>query len=97
MRKLTIAFDYDDMWTEDPDGWRIVYHTMMGRGHRCIMVTARVEGQDDDMGDVIQLFGKENVYFSAWYPKKRWLWMHNVSVDVWIDDSPDMIAGELDV
>lgn len=92
MRKLTIAFDYGGTWTEDPEGWSIVYHTLISRGHRCIMVSETVEGQNEDMSDVIQLFGKENVYYSAWFLKSIWMWRHNVKVDIWIDDRPQLIA-----
>ncbi len=86
---MTVAFDYDDTWTLDPEGWESIYRILVSRGHRCIMVTAREANQNADMKSVIQLFGEENVFYSSVYQKDPFMSRLGVHVNVWIDDDPD--------
>ena len=83
---MTVAFDYDDTWTLDPEGWESIYRILVSRGPRCIMVTAREKNQNADMVSVIQLFGEDNVFYSSVYQKDPFMRRNGIHIDVWIDD-----------
>jgi acid phosphatase class B len=91
---VTIAIDYDDTYTVDPDFWNEVIMSAQRRGHDVVVVTARPDTEETrcemravfDMWEVV-------VHFSGDEPKADYARRNGLAVDVWVDDSPGWIVG----
>jgi hypothetical protein len=94
---MTIAIDFDDTFTRDPDLWSRFVVMCQNRGYKPIMVTMRFPTQHGGMEDAIELFGAVNVYFTGHHLKKPFMELHNIHVDVWIDDTPESIPNLVEV
>jgi hypothetical protein len=89
MSQLTIAIDFDDTWSADPEGWRCVFDLLTTRGHVVIMATGRHQWSDD-MGRAALPPDMPIVYCGSEL-KERATRAAGYSVDIWIDDMPGMI------
>jgi hypothetical protein len=90
---MIIALDYDDTFTADPEGWSLFVEMMKQRGHSISFVTFRMEPDNNIHTDSLDILGdaerlKIPVVFTN-HRQKR----HVFKADVWIDDSPHMIAS----
>lgn len=86
---LTIAIDFDNTWTSDPDAWTVFYHIMRSRGHRIIMATGR-HHYTDDMDRFPLPDGMPIVYCGRAY-KEDATRSAGYHVHIWIDDLPCFI------
>lgn len=92
--EMKISVDFDDTYTKDPLLWDAFIKNAMARGHTVYCVTARsTEPYDtDEVYDSIGLLiGRDNCIFTAGVSKRRFVWTKKIKIDVWIDDSPEMI------
>lgn len=85
-RALTIAIDWDETWTADPDMWKAISDMMKARGHKVYIVTARPSYSIWEC----EQSGLE-VIACAWMPKRETCEARGVRVDVWVDDCPEFI------
>ena len=92
-RKLTIALDYDDTYTEDPAFWAAVVDVSRKFGHRFICVTARRKTFENmkELRDTLPT--DVEAHFSYDEPKADYAKRNGIAVDIWIDDSPGWIVG----
>ena len=92
---LTIAIDYDGCWTRAPHLMRLIYdHAVHNLGHTVIMVTGRDRSDRRDIDADTSLPDRMPIYFTGGDPKASFmLRVHNIYVDLWIDDDPGKIAG----
>jgi hypothetical protein len=92
--KMKIALDYDDTYTKDPLMWNWFAQQALERGHQVYCVSARgtqhMDGPKMTTGRVI---GPENCFGTNLLPKKTFMMNnHKIKIDVWIDDTPEMIV-----
>lgn len=82
----TIAIDYDDTYTLDPDLWDAWIAIAKHRGHTVVCVTARPFTQENVA--ICKINGVQtfftNLSAKDWYMQNK----HFIKVDVWIDDHP---------
>ena len=91
---MTIAIDFDQTWTEDPKLWRAFYTFARNvRGHNIIIATGR-KAHSSDM-DRYGLIKEIPVVYCGDTPKRRACLAAGYKVDVWIDDTPAMVDGNL--
>jgi hypothetical protein len=83
---MIIALDYDDTYTEDPEGWDAVVNLLESRGHEFICVTMRYESEPIEIGvDCV-------IYYTGRRAKITWLKENGVPPpDIWIDDCPHFL------
>ena len=83
---MTIAIDYDDTYTVDPELWRNFAELATRRGHTIICITARRKTLDNQQELARELPSCIAAYFSYDEPKSDYARRNNIAVDVWIDD-----------
>ena len=91
---MTIAIDYDDTYTVDPDFWNDVIMLAQRRGHEVVVVTARPDTEEMrcEMRGVFDMW-EVVVYCSGDEPKADYARRKGLAVDVWVDDSPGWVVG----
>lgn len=87
----TIALDYDDTFTADPDLWRQFVSSAQARGHTVVCVTARRTPPDFSREPRLPL-GVAIVCTGGQPYKKHAAAKAGYAVDIWIDDMPELIA-----
>lgn len=88
---LTIGIDFDDTFTADPKLWSTFVESAKGAGHRCIMVTARrdTEENSDAINAVLDHWQCQMpIVFSSLGSKLFAVEKLGIKVDIWIDDDP---------
>ena len=92
-RRLTIALDYDDTYTEDPAFWCAMIHAARKFGHTVVCITARRKTFENmkELRDTLPT--DVEAHFSYDEPKAEYAKRNGIAVDVWIDDSPGWIVG----
>lgn len=92
MKSITVAIDYDRTWTADPEAFAAFANLLRRRGHRVIIVTARVSGH----GEVERECGShvDRVLFSGAGYKREHAVANGETVQIWIDDMPETIGTE---
>jgi hypothetical protein len=90
---MNISLDYDDTYTQDPVLWNGFCRTAKMRGHTVYCVSFRDTKQmDEPKATVGQVIGEHNCYGTGMRSKKDYMWhQHRISIDVWIDDLPQLI------
>jgi hypothetical protein len=86
----TFAIDYDGTWTADPEAFAAFANLLRKRGHRVIIVTARAWNDEEasrECGHHVDF-----VYTTRGAPKRAYCKQHGETVDIWIDDMPEMIG-----
>jgi len=89
---LTIAIDYDDTFTADPDLWRNFIGMAQLRGHRVVCVSARRDTFDNRQEIRDAMPDDVPVLLSYDRPKRDFVEAEGVQVDIWIDDMPEAIS-----
>ena len=92
---MNISLDFDDTYTRDPVFWNRFIEMIWEFGHDVYCVTARepLPKFKDEVYDTIgKLIGKDNCYFTDGNAKEKFMFDHNIMIDVWIDDSPRFIT-----
>jgi hypothetical protein len=90
---ITVAIDYDGTWTADPEAFAAFANLLRKRGHRVIIVTARVSG----IGEVhfhCQQHVDRILASGADY-KRDYATAQGERVSIWIDDMPGMIGPDV--
>ena len=92
---LTIAIDYDDTFTADPELWGQFIRLAKSRGHRCVMVTAR-RNTEENCEDLNAMLDEHDcqmvIIFSELGSKLRATESRGIKVDIWIDDDPEKLV-----
>ena len=86
--RLNIGLDYDDTFTQDPGLWRMFVANCQSRGHTVFVTTARMA---NNIADVEENLPGIEVIPSSGKPKKMATEAAGVSIDIWIDDMPQII------
>lgn len=89
----TIAIDYDGTWTADPELFRFIAARSWARGHRVLVVTARVSGHGEVTRECEPYV--DRVLFSGAEYKRAHCDAMGEKVDIWIDDMPGMIGPDI--
>jgi HK97 family phage prohead protease len=96
---LTISLDFDRTFTAAPGLWRSFVVDAVARGHRVVCITRREDTEENraalagGFGDVFEALG--GVLLCGPETRKRSAAeAAGLTVDVWIDDSPEMIGDE---
>ncbi len=84
-KTLTIAIDYDDTYTADPNLWDAFIADCKFKGHRVVCVTCR--RRTDENREIVKIEGVP-VYFTELASKTWYMDKQGVKVDIWIDDNP---------
>ena len=95
IKTTTFAIDYDATWTVDPEAFRAFAALLRRRGHRVLLVTARVSGHAEvelETGAHV-----DRVIFSGAELKRVTCERLGEKVGVWIDDNPEMVGSDVDV
>jgi hypothetical protein len=92
----TIAMDFDDTFTADPELWSAFIVTAQDRGHRVLCVTARRD-TDENRQILTEYFEQHGVdvpiIFCNLASKLHSMERRGTKVDIWIDDSPYAIVN----
>lgn len=89
---LNIGLDYDDTFTQDPGLWRAFVGIAKERGHCVYVTTAR---HASDIADIEMNLPGIEVIPSGGKCKNPAAQAAGVSIDIWIDDMPQIIMEEL--
>lgn len=87
--RLTVAFDIDGTWTEDPVAWLQTFRHFQHLGHTCIIVTGAFHPQDKL--DRLLIPQDAVIINSERKFKKHAALTAGYNVTVWIDDMPGTI------
>ena len=91
---MRISLDFDLTYTVDPKSWNKFIDIFQAAGHEICIVTFRPpDCVDPAMEWLFQTKGVVT-YFTNATPKKRFMDELGRPIDVWIDDSPDIIVNE---
>lgn len=92
--RMKISIDYDDTYTRDPLLWNWFAQQALDRGHQVYCVSARsVRDMDEPKMTIGRVIGPENCFGTNLKPKKVFMLdAHRIKIDVWIDDTPEMIV-----
>lgn len=88
---MLFGVDYDNTFSADPDGFRLVVNILRSRGHDFVLVTGRSdEGKYGEeirtaIGDLMP------IVFAGGMWKRTAARTAGYNIDVWIDDNPEYI------
>lgn len=87
-----IAIDFDDTFTADPTLWSTFIEAAQSRGHKVICITWR--RRSFEMTRELEGALPKGVEIHSAYgmPKREYARQNNLSVDIWIDDTPEAIT-----
>ena len=96
---MNIAVDYDETWTADPETFAKIVTLFQQQGHSVAIVTLRdqttrscVEIRGSLMKHLPRMHGEVPIIFSNGHWKTEATKAAEFPVDVWIDDSPQLIG-----
>lgn len=95
--ELTIAIDFDDTFTADPDAWRDVIRILRHSGHRVICVSARRDDFANRRELTEALPSGVDVLLAYDTPKRNFAASRGYDVNIWIDDKPECIPTTEDL
>ena len=95
-KPLAIALDYDDTYTADPVLWDAFVRSAFAAGHEVFIVTLRapVIWGCVDTASFYPPLAERVVYTHGMGKRKYMQRVHNIAVDVFIDDRPDWIVKD---
>ncbi len=83
-----ISIDYDLTFNLDPSLWTQVIELAQAKGWEVICITSRSEPPHSNEA---QLPDGVEVFCTDGEPKREFAILNGLSVDIWIDDSPESI------
>ena len=86
---MIIALDYDGTYTADPKLWNAFIKNAFENGHDVFCVTTR-----NPATELIDTFIPMRVFYTNRQAKMAYCKDHNIKVDVWIDDKPELISND---
>jgi hypothetical protein len=90
----TIAIDWDDTFTADPDLWRIFVMAAKNRGHMVVIITARASDSKGEIAAEAKALGVEFMLTSG-QPKIAHADANGLLVNIWIDDMPGLLFSDV--
>jgi len=90
---LNIGLDFDDTYTSAPDLFAGFVNIATKMGHVVFITTARAHV---NIADIEKAFPNLEIITSNGKPKRPAAEEYGVTIDIWIDDMPEIIPGELD-
>jgi hypothetical protein len=81
----TIAVDYDNTYSDDPELFELFIKTAQSRGHIVAIVTARGESQPVPVKSC-------EVFYTDGALKSPFMREQGLEIDIWIDDWPEIIG-----
>lgn len=92
---MRIAIDFDDTFTADPVLWSDFIRRAETLGHDVVCVTARRNTQEN-LNHLNSVFHENmidiKIYFCNLKSKYEEMKDKNLTIDIWIDDSPHAIV-----
>lgn len=85
---MNIGLDFDDTFTEDPELWRQFVASCSARGHLVFVTTARFS---NNLADIERALPGIEVIASNGGMKGVAAKAAGVTIDVWIDDMPELV------
>lgn len=87
---MRIAIDYDGTFSKDPRAFFDALQIFREAGHAILGVTCRHPEMKSDVHSLYFLACHQVIYTSGEF-KKEFVEAKGLSIDVWIDDAPEMI------
>ena len=81
----TIAVDYDDTYSEDPELFELFIQAAQARKHIVVMVTARGENKPVPVTSC-------EVFYTNGALKAPFMKAQGLEIDIWVDDWPEIIG-----
>lgn len=94
---LTIAIDFDNTFTADPDLWSTFIASAQQHGHTVICVSARRNELSHRQELAFALPERVPILLSYGEPKRMYAAKQGYVVDIWIDDCPEAIPTKEDM
>lgn len=95
---MKIGLDFDNTYTRDPEAWNTFVRYFTGRGHQVYCTTYRLQSQSAEVYETIgEVIGHKNCYFTAYTAKHPYMVAQGIIIDVWIDDTPQLIYQNMDM
>lgn len=91
---MIIAIDYDGTYTTDHETWNKVIHLLINLGHTVICVTGREDIKSMSEPVMLSVGRIIPVVFAGKEWKREAALKKGYKVDVWIDDTPEMIGKQ---
>jgi len=89
---MIIALDYDNTFTLDPDFWHDFIKKAQEKNHEVLIVTSRWPAKEAHVCEIItNTFPELTIHFTCKRPKKQVMKELGITINVWIDDSPESI------
>ena len=88
---LNIGLDYDDTFTSDPVLFGEFVKLARSRGHVVFVTTARAHG---NISDIEKSLPDLEIITSAGGQKRPAAEAYGVTIDIWIDDMPELIDAK---
>lgn len=88
--KQTVAIDYDDTYTINPEMWNWIIGVFTLNKFDVVIVTYRESTQHEDME--LQIPNVKDYVFTGGKAKKKYCEDCGITVDIWIDDYPEAIC-----
>lgn len=88
---MIISLDYDDTFTQDPEGWLEFANAMRARGHLIYGITMRYDTETAGMSSRY-MAACDKIFFTGRKAKQPFMAARGIYVNVWIDDNPAWIT-----
>lgn len=92
---MIIALDFDDTHTKDPALWNRFIADAHSSGHRVVVATMRHPRESRRVVETVEGIGESDMFFTGRRAKRPYLAALGVRPDVWIDDNPHWIDGDI--
>jgi hypothetical protein len=90
---VIISIDFDETWTQDPEAWRTFARLLQRRGHTVIVTTNRypLPLVAQEVYASVRTKAVRDIIFAGAKPKREAARERGYRVDVWVDDTPEMV------
>lgn len=92
---MIIALDFDGTHTADPALWNRFIADSHAAGHRVVIATMRYERENWAVNATVTGIPAHDIFYTARKAKRPHLAALGVRPDVWIDDNPHWIDGDV--
>jgi len=89
-KKKIVAVDFDQVISDNHQGWLQILYLLKQVGYEVIIVTYRSPKKDAFELDFLSKAGY-TIYFTNHVAKKDYLKEKGINVDIWVDDCPESI------
>lgn len=92
---MIIALDFDGTHTQDPALWNRFIADSHKSGHRVVIATMRYESESRSVLATVEGIERSDMFFTGRRAKRPHLAALGVLPDVWIDDNPHWVDGDI--